>query len=105
MLLPVSLTIAASTNSGPISVDPLKTGTISLQSVATTSGAGGLVYRIDYTLDLITSTSINWFSSNSSNNSSNSFYSFSFPLTAVRVAVTSGTSNMSVQTSIAQSAV
>jgi hypothetical protein len=104
MQMPITLTVAASTTSGPISIDALKTGTVTVQSIATTSGAGGLVYRVDYTCDPITSTAINWFSSNSSNQSTNSIIAFTFPITAVRLAVSSGSSNMSVQSTILQSA-
>jgi hypothetical protein len=50
MLGPVTLTVAASTQSLPVSVDALKTGAVSVQTVATTSGAGGLVYNIQYSV-------------------------------------------------------
>jgi len=102
MLGPISITTAASTASTLLQADYQKTGTVSVQNTAVTSGAGGLVYELDWSLDA-PSSQTNWFSSGSSNQSSHSLFAFTFPVRSLRVNVTSGTSNMSVVTTVIQS--
>ena len=62
-----------------LQLDYLKTGPVSVQSVATTTNAAAQNYRVEWTLDSPSSLA-NWFSSGSSLNSSHSFYSFTFPI-------------------------
>lgn len=91
-----------------IQLDYLKSGTVSVQSVATTTNAAAQVYSVEWSLDALSSlstTTHNWFWSGSSYNSSNSFYAFTFPIRSLRVALTSGTSNTLITTSVLQSGI
>lgn len=71
-----------------LQLDYLKSGTVSVQSVATTTNAAAQNYR-EWTLDSPSSLA-NWYSSGSSQNSSHSFYSFSFPIRGLQINLTSG---------------
>lgn len=100
----------ASTGGGgyttPIQLDYNKLTALSVQTVAVTSGQGGLVYNIEYSLDALTSASsvgMTWFSSGSSNLSTNSFVVISTPIRALRTNMTAGTSNMAVTTTVIES--
>src|SRR5262249_37906693 len=87
-----------------LTLDYLKTGTVSVQSVATTTNAAAQVYSVEWSLDNPSSVA-NWFSSGSSNNSSNSFYTFTFPISGLTLNLITGTSNTLITTTVLQSAI
>ena len=82
-----------------IQLDYLKTGPVSVQSVATTTNAAAQNYRVEWTLDSPSSLA-SWFSSGGSLNSSHSFYSFAFPIRGLQINLTSATSNTLIQTTV-----
>lgn len=104
MFGPVSVTVTGSVAySTAIVLDYLVYGVTSIQTVASSTATP---YNVEWTLDTPlsnTTSGLNWFSSGSSALGGNTFFSFSFPMRAVRLNVTSGTSQSTVTMTVIQS--
>jgi hypothetical protein len=89
----------------PIQLDYNKITSDSVQTVVVTSGAGGLNYNVEYSLDQPSTTPslMTWFSSGSSNLSTNAFISLPTPIRSLRISITAATSNMSLSGTVIES--
>lgn len=106
----ITVSTFASTGGGgyttPIQLDYGKMTSLSVQTVVVTSGAGGLNYNVEYSLDALTtsaSVGMTWFSTGSSNLSTNSFVVPPTPIRSLRINMTAGTSNMALTGTVLES--